>query len=177
MSVTLVTDPSEPGFNSFVSLEEADEYFAGVYFGSSMSWDELAVEGEDGEPDTDTQARLLITASRALSALSWSGTAVGGLAFPRVYTSYFNYEPTTPAFVKTLVCEWAKWLWQEGPNSDEPSDAASIIGVKLGELDVKYGPSTVSASALPSSIMALLAPLSPMYLSIGNKARSMSVSY
>lgn len=171
MSVELVTDPTEPGYNSFVSIEEADEYFAGFYFGGSTSWDEF---------EEDDKARLLITSSRALSTLSWTGVASGSLAFPRSYPNQYLFDATTPDFVIPLVCEWARWLWQEGPNSEGSEiGAAPVKSMKVGDLEVSYGDavSSVSATGLPNSILSLLQPLSPAYLFVGNRARSISMRY
>lgn len=166
MTAIVVSDPTEEGFNSFVSIEQADAYFDGTYFGDGEAWEEL---------DSDTKARLLITASRAMSMLNWAGTAVSALAFPRTYG--FSSTGVMPDFLVALTCEWAKWIWQDTTRAAEQNDGI-ISEVKVGPLAVKYAATPrAGVSSLPPVILSLLQPLSPTYLNIGNKARSLSMRY
>ena len=175
MAVEVVSDPELEGYNSFVSLEEANSYFEGTYFPEGITpWEDL-------EPDT--QARLLVTASRALSALNWAGITPDGqvLAFPRAFTRYHEYGGApvteTPGFVRGLTLEYAKWMWQEADRPLPDADLSAFSSLSVGDLSVTLRDAPASPVQLPPPVLALLQPLVPTYLTLGHRARSVSLVY
>jgi hypothetical protein len=177
MAIELVSDPTEEGFNSFVSIEQATEYFSGTYFSdpNADTWDDL---------DPDDQARLLITASRRLSALNWTGVPIATtqvLAFPRSYTAW-EYGGTVdlgendmPNFLVELVCEMARALWEEPSQSISTADFSQFKSIDVGPISVTLRDG--SSAFFPERILTLLGRLSPAYLLLGGKVRSVSMYF
>lgn len=173
----IVSDPTEEGFNSLVSLEDAQAYFDGSYFPEgSRAWDDL---------DPDDQARLLVTASRRLSGLPWTGApldAAQPLAFPRSYSSgeYGTFAPEggtedaeVPAWAVALVCETARWVWEEASRTLSDSDLGLLTSFKAGDLAVTFAKGGASASLLGARAAAILEGLSPEYVLLGTGPRSL----
>jgi hypothetical protein len=132
--MALVSDPTQDGFNSYVSVTEADAYYAGTYFGDSEDWATFS---------PDKKERLLITATRKISALDWGGTpAEAGqpLPFPRTYTGaevvfgnrdsaytreygYSYYPNVAPVPITGWTPTPQGWVSDEGEVIDQAGDA------------------------------------------------------
>lgn len=196
--MALVSDPSLEGFNSFVSVAEADEYFSGVYFGSSKKWSDFIDETE--------KEALLITATRRLNSLPWAGSTYSdsqALAFPRNFAargeygySYFpNVAPVPvtgwipvgdaddevipetfiPVWLKQAVYETAFWIWAEDERPATDAEFSMLKSMKIGPLDYAFRDS--SGSTLAPAVVAILNGLGPTVIDMGTGARSMRMVY
>lgn len=126
--------------NSFVTLEEANDYFEDRF--ESESWSLLE--------DTDKE-KLLITASQKINAFDYVGVKENAsqlLEFPR------NYG--TPHDVKDAVCEEAIAIAQKSKDVHKLNQDANITSISLGVGSVSYGGVSKSEEAnLLVSITAL----------------------
>ena len=89
MPVSLVATLGSSSANSYVSVADADAYFANL-----LSFDQW-----DGLGDEDTKARALITATAALDQLTFWGDAVTttqALRFPRRYVGVVTARQSPP---------------------------------------------------------------------------------
>lgn len=176
--MALVSTPSLEGFNSFVSVEEADEYFSGVYFGSGKKWSSIT--------DDDEKAALLITASRKLSMLPWGGSTFTdgqSLAFPRVFNSavaaeygipmkqqtYTEDDMELPTWLKQATFEMAHWLMTEDDRPATDAEFSMLKGMKIGPLDYTFRD---NALGLPPSVSALLSTLGSHIIDFGSGPRT-----
>ena len=192
----IITDPTLPGYNAFVSVAEADAYFGTTYWApGEITWDSQTPEDKD---------RLLISASRAISALPWHGVPAYPdqmLAFPRYFSiyGYFNgsYYPTcgvptpvvtqqvpdNPSWLKPLTLEYAKWLFQEKGFVVAQNDHRGIKKMDVDTLSITYQDDAKTTgsdfvSTLPISILALLNKLSPWFIDMNkSKVKSMSMVF
>jgi hypothetical protein len=175
----IITDPEDPGYNSFVSLEEADAYFSTTYWApGEITWDMQTPEDQE---------RLLISASRAVSALPWNGIPVDPnqtLAFPRNFTYYGFIQgiSVNPPWLKPLTLEYAKWLFQDRAAVIAQGELRGIKKMDVDTLSITYqdsaGVSGDFISNLPASILALLAKLNPYFITLKqSKVQSMSMVF
>lgn len=108
--------------NTFVTLDEAETYFD-VRFGSDK-WTDV---------DDSTKEKLLVTASRKISALDFVGSPleVGQkMAFPR------NFE--LPQDIKDAVCEEAYALLTHCDDVHKFNQENNISSISLGVGSVSY---------------------------------------
>ena len=182
--MALVSDPSLDGFNSFVSVDEASDYFAGSYFGSGKSWDDVS----------DYQEALLITATRKLNSLLWAGSPVSDaqvLAFPRSFSSgeygysYFpnvapmpingwipvgteidEVDPATfiPMWLKRATYEMAHWLWSEEDRPVTDIELSYLKSQKVGPLDQVFKD---GVKPFPPEVLAILGSLGSAVIDLG----------
>jgi hypothetical protein len=140
------------GTNSYVTVAEADTYF-GDRLNASV-WD-LA--------DDTTKAQALITATRLLDDMSWSGTAISesqALSFPRS-GSYFDpkvggvisFGSSTPSRVSTANYELALHLMS---NEDATSAGGSVKSIKVGDISLD---NINQVSTFPYAIKKIINPL------------------
>lgn len=165
--MALVADPSLDGYNSFVSLEDADTYFEGTYFGDAKKWSDYSI---------DDQSALLITATRRLNALKWGGSPYEAdqvLAFPRSFQDPGEYgngpitpvDPTyIPNWLVSATCEMAFWIMTEGDRAFSDIDAAMLKHEKVGPLDQQLRDTVVS---FPPAVAAILGGLGDWIIDIG----------
>ena len=118
--------------NSFVSLEEADIYFAGRFGGSA--WEEL---------DTDAKTRLLITATNRLDAESWGGQKVQGGMLSWFRSGVIDSEgyaissTTVPKNLKFATCEQAFYYIKEGDITLVEGQSLELFeNIKIGSIDL-----------------------------------------
>jgi hypothetical protein len=141
------------GTNSYVTVEEADAYFADRL--DAAAWTAA---------DATQKAQALVTATAYLDELRWTGTAVSesqSLAFPRV-TEYFDPRlgtsiylegNTVPSRITKACTELAYHLLNNDGLLDETG----------GVRDISIGPITLTgisnAPKIPSNIKRLITPL------------------
>lgn len=171
--MAIQSDPTIAGFNCFVSASEADDYFAGMYFGDSQSWDDVSAN----------QEALLITATRALNSLPWIGTPADptqALAFPRSFGisgeyGYSTGTPTTiPQWLKEATCEMAFWIWSADDRPATDIEFAQLKSQKIGPVDYTFRDAT-AFSNLPPAVLAILRAQGADVISLNTKARSMGI--
>jgi hypothetical protein len=99
--MALVTTLSGENSDSYVSLAEADEYFAAGYHLQSATWDALATD--------EAKETALRTAARDLNRLRYFGrkaVSTQALEWPRVYRSIWTAD-TIPEPIKQAQMEQA----------------------------------------------------------------------
>lgn len=117
--------------NSFVTLEEAQNYFDERY--DSDEWFQL----EDTEKE-----KLLITASKKINTYDFVGSQLEKeqpMAFPRDYAM--------PQDIKDAVCEEAIALVQKKDDVHKQNQDENITSISLGAGSVSYGTLSESEEA------------------------------
>lgn len=189
--MALVSDPSLDGFNSYVSVEEAEEYFAGTYFGGSRKWSDL-------EPAE--QEAVLISATRRINGLPWNGKPadVGQfMAFPRIFEYGYSRVPNVapvpvtgwvpvggtgvddeaealPTWLKEATFEMAFWLWTEDERPATDAEFAMLKSSKIGPLDYQFRD---SMGSIPPNVLAILTGLGPAVIDLSTGPRSMRMVF
>lgn len=147
--------------NSYVSLLEADTYFASVY--GKPLWDPLT---------QTAQEQLLISSAQALDAyLEWTGTKYAldqALDWPRVnaYDRDGVAYPYTaiPQIIKVAQFELAYYILANGGLVFEQN---MIDEVKVGTIGVKFS-NYVAETGIPKFIESMLAHVgAPLYIDGG----------
>lgn len=151
------TGAGVPYANSYVSLEYADDYFAGHPFYADR-WTDMEVVRKQ---------HLLAAASAQLDVLyDWQGlrsTPTQGLAWPRtgVYDTYGAYVSPydVPDRLRRAVCEQAIQL-SRGDPAETAADTTGIGRIKIDviELDFTEGgppPTSKAPSAAPAAAQLL----------------------
>jgi hypothetical protein len=140
------------GTNSYATVEEADAYFADRL--DVASWTAATPENK---------AKALVTASRSLDDMTWTGTAVSegqSLAFPR-NGSYFDprlgasveFTASVPNRVITAVFEMAYHLINNDGALDE---SGGVKNLKVGSIALDF---IQAAPKVPFSVRKLVNPL------------------
>lgn len=174
----IITDPTDPGYNAFVSVAEADAYFSTTYYTpGEITWESQTPEDKD---------KLLISASRAISALPWKGVPVNEnslLAFPRNFTLYGLAQGVyvNPPWLKPITLEYTKWLFQDKAAYLGQSVYRGIKKADVDTLSVTFQDNVGTGdfiSSLPPGLLALLMKLDPLYLCLyPGKVRSMTMVF
>ena len=153
--------------NSYITVEEADQYF-GNAFGKS-AW---------GSASGDDKARLVITSSRYLDQyLDWYGEKSNpeqAMDWPRsgVYSGSSIVDSSTiPNRVRYAACELAYHLLQNG---DLSFGNQTIDSVKLGSMNVAFSAGGTDPG-LPANIESLLQSLGTPTFIGATIARSVNV--
>ncbi len=159
MSLTIVADVGSASANSFVTEDEADTYLEART--NSSAW-----------TGTTAKQQALISATRALSRLSWQGqrvTSAQALAWPRVYvvdpdaafgTTYID-QSIIPQWLKDATCELAFEVLRAGTTDlfALPS-TEGVIEKTVGPLTTRYADPTMQKTGWQRypSVWALIAP-------------------
>lgn len=152
MAITLITTPGDPDANSYVSLTEAENYFAGRL--NNSLW----------ELNSSSLPRALITATRRIDTERFSGireTRSQALQFPRslIYDADgYPYDANTiPRNLKNAVCELAYFYLQQNErlvSEVELHDAQFLSDYKVGPLSYSFKGD--GNNVLPNSVKAEL---------------------
>jgi hypothetical protein len=150
MAFTFDAVPTSATMNSYVSVSDADDFFASKYIPSDAEpWSEL---------ETAVKQALLCSATRVLNTFIYGGLKTSQaqpLQWPRsgMYTNEGTAWPSATVAVpmQQATCEQAFWIWQE--QNRELSDTAlqQYEGFKAGPLDLKIRKNplaNISADAL-----------------------------
>lgn len=173
--MALVSDPSLEGFNSFSSVEDADEYFTGVYFGSARKWSDIT--------DVAEKEALLITATRKLNSLPWGGNPFSDeqpLAFPRSFlnpsaeygygwVSTGEFGPALPNWLKNATYEMARWIMSEEDRPATDAEFSMLKSMKVGPLNYEFRDGLLG---LPPGVSGLLSTLGTHIIDLGTGPRS-----
>lgn len=130
--------PLKIGIDSYVTVEEANEYISGKLF--AEAW---------GEADTATRERALKEACRRINRLAYKGQKSDPaqiLAFPRTMAVFgrigaIGFMPGTdvPDEVKAAQCEEALALLKYGNSSRMKLQEQNVLSVKIGDTSETYG--------------------------------------
>lgn len=144
MAITLISTAGATNANSFVSLEEANEYLnAHVEFPAWVSLDD------------EDKKRNLITATRTLDLLIYSGrksTTTQALTWPR--TGVYDYDGNSlqgvPKLLKEAVCELVIHWLTEDDNLAGDFELENLESVEIGP--IKYKVRSGAYSDLPGDV-------------------------
>lgn len=136
MAFTFDADPVSATMNSYVSVEDADDFFASKYIPADADqWLEL---------DLAVKEALLCSATRVLNTFVYGGlrsVRTQPLQWPR--SGMYNDEgyawPSTVVAtpIKQATCEQAYWMWTEGTRVLDDTTLQQVDSFKAGPLDVK----------------------------------------
>lgn len=163
MPITLIATSGASDANTYVSLEEANEYFEGRL--DAEEWDEIS-------GDESRQIKALVMAARIIDRLNFIGEKESdsqAMEFPRrggfrarytEGTSYFVAlngkgfsQGAIPQDIKWAQCEMALHLLANGSEIG----GQSILGFSGGGISMQWAPGAAS-SGLPPHVSQLLAP-------------------
>lgn len=159
MAVAIIADVGGATSNSYVTLAEADTYFASRLY--TTDWDNASV---------DDKSKALITATARIDQEKFYGereTSTQALAFPRTGLGYLDgiyLDGIIPTQLKEATYELAKYMLSV--DMSKPSvDTGTQKKVKVGSIEVEYAidkNDNVSQSfdTLPPFVMALLGDIS-----------------
>ena len=139
----------EVGKNSYITLEDANTYFADRL--NSTEWDSAT------DPD---KSKALIQATKIIDTKQYFGYKTSEtqlLKFPRIGLCYDGVKIDSSIVhqnVKDAVCELAIWLLQD--DFTAPNDLAQFNSVELGALKVET--SSNQTKGLPPLVSDLLKP-------------------
>jgi len=163
MAFELDADPTSATMNSYATIAEADDYFAGRF-------DPL-----DDEDDGNTKwagfsdskkAALLVTASRELDTFNYGGLQVAPdqpMQWPRtnIYgrdSSYIYPSDELPALLKQACFELAYWKWTESDRAFSDTDIEQLESYKAGPVDYK---AKAGAKNFPRIVLDLINSIGP----------------
>lgn len=151
MAFTFDSDSGSTTANSYISVDDAEDYFAGST--QSEKWDEL-------EPSF--KEKHLVSATRTLNSEIYGGikaTTSQALEWPRIGVTDYNGYPLSgvPQKLKDAVCELVTWNLSERLLDD--FELESFESYSVGPIDV-----TTRAGAkkkYPDSVSTLLNSIGP----------------
>lgn len=164
MAFVFDTDPNSAGFNSFTTVEFANNYLESKL---NTAW-------FHDDPQNEKRQNALIWASRQLSSLRWKGKKTEitqNLAFPRKYLyidgvehgSQELYESvqfdwyTVPQFVQEATADLAGDLFVSDTTADSGLAEFERIKIDVIELETKnFGTSTWQSKSLKDLIWRYL---------------------
>ena len=165
MAVVLITDIEDTGFNSYVSVANADAYFAKRY-------DAAAWAGSD-----DEKAQALLAAVAKLDAQNFIGNPISDvqpLAWPRATSQRsrlriqrvgygvidlrqrFWAAGAIPQPIKDAQCELALSVFTDG--IDNSAQADGLDSWKIGDVHVGVNKSRTEAGAISLAVTRLIQP-------------------
>lgn len=154
MPFTFNSTISDPAANSYISVEDADEYFGGKW--QSSTYDDL---------DTTSKEQLLVTATRKLETFKFAGDITDpnqALQWPRkdLIDARGIAVPsnTMPRFLNMAVCEMAHWILSEDDRMISDVDLSQVEKFKAGPLDLTFRP---QPQEFPQFVLDLLDMISP----------------
>ena len=136
MAFTFDADPVSANMNSYVSVSDADDFFAAKYIpADDDQWSDL---------DEAIKQALLCSATRVLETFEYGGlknSRTQPLKWPRqgMYTNEGVAWPhsTVPEPMKQALCEQAYWLWTEKDRVLDDTTMMQVDTFKAGPLNLK----------------------------------------
>lgn len=152
MSVTIDASAGGVSSNSYVSLTDADAYFANRLYGTNFTG-----------KSNDDRSRALIMACQRIEQENYEGYAVTHtqkLKWPRAWVqvpgeTYGRYYEITeiPQLVKDAQCEMA--LVVAGSDIFAPTGAENLTKLVVGPIELDFK-SSISTGILPDTVSRLL---------------------
>lgn len=132
MAFTFDSTSAASTSNSYLSVAEADDYFAGRFGGDKWSTFSSA-----------QKQQLLVTSSKQLDTASFGGRRskqIQSLQWPRFglsdYDGYNILDTVIPSKIKEAVCEMAYWIWTEDDRILSDTEIQQVDSYKVGPIDV-----------------------------------------
>lgn len=149
----LVATPGAPDANSYVTLEEADEYVAGLAGPSARAWERL---------DEDAKKRALLTATRRLDQEDYAGRKASNaqaLKWPRVGVRDEDGRTypsdVVPEVVKNAQVELALGYGDGAADPFGAGDLDAFSAVTVGPIEIELRDAP-KPGALPDHVRRLL---------------------
>ena len=163
MAFTFDSTPGSSTTNSYISVEEANDYFGGRF--GADKW---------GEYTTIQKQQLLVTATKKLDTCVYGGVkskAIQALAWPRRSVididGYVLSDVIIPAKLKEATCEMAYWIWTEEDRLLSDTEIQQVDTYQVGPINVSVNKSRV---IFPKKVTELLKAIGiGVLLGIGGK--------
>lgn len=182
--MAIVATPGAPNANSYVTLEDADAYFAARLHADAWSaasepnkeaallWATRVLEAkiaaywDKKELPGDATIRVLTTLKDDPSCfVVWNGrpaTAEQALAWPRSGMASKNglplAEDVIPSQLKNAQCELALLLMQSDRTAENAAAVQGLAGLKAGPVELSWRDGAPNPRLIPDAVMQLLAP-------------------
>ena len=132
MAFTFDSTSAASTSNSYLSVAEADDYFAGRF--NSEKWTTFT---------SAQKQQLLVTASKQLDSAKFGGRRskqIQALQWPRFGLSDFDgyaiLDTVIPTKLKEAACEMAYWIWTEDDRILSDTEIQQVDSYKVGPIDV-----------------------------------------
>ena len=133
MAFTFDSTPASSTSNSYLSVTEADDYFAGRF--GADKWSTF----------TNTQKQqLLVTSTKQLDTASFNGRkskVIQSLQWPRQALVDLDGnaldDTVIPSKLKEATCEMAYWIWTEEDRILSDVEIQQVDTYKVGPLDIQ----------------------------------------
>ena len=164
MAFIFDSTPASSNSNSYLSVEEANDYFAGRF--GADKWTEFS--------GTQKQ-QLLVSATKKLDTAMFGGLkskVIQSLAWPRRglidRDGYAISDLVIPEKLKEAACEMAYWIWTEEDRLLSDTEIQQVDTYKVGPIDVQVNKARVT---LPARVEELLKAIGPgVLVSVSAKA-------
>jgi hypothetical protein len=163
MAFTFDSTPGSSTSNSYLSVSEADDYFAGRF--GSDAWMTFS---------NAQKQQLIVTASKEIDNASFSGIkskVIQSLQWPRRgcvdRDGVSIVDTVVPAKLKEAVCEMAYWIWTEEDRLLSDTEIQQVDTYQVGPINVSVNKSRV---IFPKKVTELLKAIGiGVLLGIGGK--------
>lgn len=160
MAFVLDANPSSSTMNSYVSLAEADDYFAGN-FSAMARWEELT---ESQKNAALRQATLILD---NLAYAGYKTVSTQPLQHPRKSVvdreGYAYDENVVITKVKYATCELAYWIANEENRLFDDTELEQFKSINMGPINATKDDG-YEASDLPGAVKDMLEAVSPGFM-------------
>jgi hypothetical protein len=132
MAFTFDSTPASSVSNSYLSVQEADDYFGGRF--GADKWSTFS--------NTQKQ-QLLVTSTKQLETAVYGGRRskqIQSLQWPRVGLidgdGYTIVDTEIPKKLKEATCEMAFWIWTEEDRLLSDTEILQVDTYKVGPIDI-----------------------------------------
>lgn len=169
MAFTFDSTPGSSTTNSYLSVTEADDYFAGRF--GADKW---------GEFSSIQKQQLLVTASKKLDTCVFGGVkskVIQSLAWPRrAVTDIDGYvipDTVIPNKLKEATCEMALWIWTEEDRLLSDIDLLQVDTYSVGPMNISVNKQRIN---FPPKVEELLKSIGPGVLLSTSPSKQSAVS-
>lgn len=167
MAFTFDSTPSSSVSNSYLSVTEADDYFAGRF--GADKWATF----------TNTQKQqLLVTSTKQLDTAVYGGRRakqIQSLQWPRFGLAdadgYAISDLTIPTKLKEAACEMAYWIWTEEDRLLSDTEILQVDTYKVGPIDVQVNKERI---VFPPKVEEMIKSIGPGVLVDASTANTVS---
>lgn len=167
MAFTFDSTPSSSVSNSYLSVQEADDYFGGRF--GADKWATFS--------NTQKQ-QLLVTSTKQLDTALFGGRRskqIQSLQWPRYALvdndGYPISDTEIPNKVKEATCEMALWIWTEEDRLLSDTEILQVDTYKVGPIDIAVNKERI---VFPPKVEELLKSIGPSVLVDANTANTIS---
>ena len=154
MAFTFDSTPGSSTSNSYLSVTEADDYFAGRF--GADKWSEYS---------NIQKQQLLVTATKKLDTCVFGGIkskVIQSLAWPRRAVSdidgYVIADTVIPNKLKEAACEMALWIWTEEDRLLSDIDLLQVDTYSVGPMNISVNKQRIN---FPPKVEELLKSIGP----------------